>query len=427
MTKTTVQDKTTVPGTSRRSRAFVLAGGLAIVLALGAGFWFAAQFQSSAQQEANAKAPAPGPVFAEVTQGSLAGEVSFAGQVGPSTQTPVTVTPVPNASLAVVTGHPLEAGATASSGQVLTEVNGRPLFGVQSPFSFYRDMGVGDRGPDVEALQRALAARSYPVTADGRFGAETSAAVTRWYRDSGYEPTTRSTPADKTTPGETPKPEDRDVAARAPAPAPAPAPEGYVPVAELVAMPTTTAQVVQGVQVGQRLAVEGQPDLILGSADLVVTITVPATDLGDVVAGDAATISIDGVTVEGTVGAIPAPGAANAAPVAEEPAPQGAAEDPGSEQAAEVSFAVVPTSPLPAATGRARVTVTKQIVAEDALIVPVLAVSDRGAAKNVLTKQEKDGSLVEVPVSVLGTLQGEVAVAPLKPGALTVGDRVRVG
>jgi hypothetical protein len=413
--------KTTVPETSRRSRAFVLAGGLAIVLALGAGFWFAAQFQSSAQQEANAKAPAPGPVFAEVTQGSLAGEVSFAGQVGPSTQTPVTVTPAPTASLAVVTGRPLEAGATASSGQVLTEVNGRPLFGVQSPFAFYRDMGVGDRGPDVEALQRALAARSYPVAADGRFGAETSAAVTRWYRDSGYEPSTRITAADKTTPGETPEPEDRDVAA------PAPAPEGYVPVADLVAMPTTTAQVVQGVHVGERLAIERQPDLILGSADLVVTITVPATDLGDVVAGDAATISIDGVTVEGTVGVIPAPGAANAAPVAGEPTPQGAAEAPGSEQAAEVRFAVVPTTPLPAATGRARVTVTKQIVAENALIVPVLAVSDRGAAKNVLTKQEKDGSFVEVPVSVLGTLQGEVAVEPVKPGALTVGDRVRVG
>lgn len=419
-----------VPESTRRARLLILIAGVVIVALLGAGFWFAAQFQSSAQQEANAKAPAPGPIFTEVTQGSLAGEVNFTGEVGPSVQTPVTVIPVANASLSVVTGRPLDAGSTAASGLVMTEVNGRPLFGVQSAFSFYRDMGVGDRGPDVEALQTALLARSYPVTADGRFGGETSAAVARWYRDAGYEPPTRSASADKPAPVKTPAPEAPSAGAPI---AETPAAEAFVPVAEIVAMPTASAQVVQGVRIGQRLGVEGQPDLILGSADIVVSITVPATDLGDVVAGDAATIAIDGVTVGGMVGVIsPATSTAPDAPAtpvapAAPAAPNGEGAEPGAGDAAEVRFTVVPSAALPSTTGRARVTVTREIVAEDALIVPVLAVADRGSDKNVLTKRSSDGSLEEVRVTVLGTLRGEVAVKPVTAGALVVGDRVRVG
>lgn len=406
-------DEVSVPETANRSPWMVVIAVVLIVALIGAGFWFAAQFQSSAQQEADAKAPSPGPVFAEVTQGSLAGEVGFTGPAGPSTQTPVTVLPVADASLTVVTGRPLETGATASSGQVLTEVNGRPLFGVQSAFSFYRDLGVGDRGPDVQALQTALVARSYRLNADGRFGSETATTVKRWYQDNGYEAPTRSAAAaDKTSQGEGEKPAETSVKA--------PTAEAYVPVAEILAMPSASAQVVQGVQIGQRLAAEGVPDFILGSADLVVTITVPVTDLGEVVAGDAAVISIGGTEVEGTVGDIRPSGSADDSDKTRSSAD-------AEQAAAEVTFAVVPKTALPVAAGRARVTVVKQIVAEDALIVPILAVSDRGPDKNVLTKQQADGTLIEVPVAVLGTLQGEVAVEPLDESALKAGELVRVG
>lgn len=69
-----------------RSRLIAPAAVTAIIAVLGAGFWFAAQFQSSAQHEANAKAPSPGPVLAEVTHGTLAEEMRFTGHVGPSLQ-----------------------------------------------------------------------------------------------------------------------------------------------------------------------------------------------------------------------------------------------------------------------------------------------------------------------------------------------------
>lgn len=392
---------------STRSRWIVLFGAVLAVLVLGAGFWFASQFQSSAQQEADATAPTAGPVFAEVSMGTLAAEVGFTGDVGPSAQYPISVVPAADASRSVVTGRPLETGSTASSGYALTEVNGRPLFGVQSPFPFYRDMGVGDRGPDVEALQKALVTRSYLTAADGRFGSATAQAVTRWYQDGGY-----TAPARTAVEPKSPDPSDPSSDAAA-----TPASEVYVPIAELVAMPSDSAQVIQGLQTGQQLGIEGAADFVLGSADVVVTVTTPVVSLGDVVAGDAATISIGGEDVGGVVGEIRSTGS--------DASSDDAAET--EQGATEVTFVVTPNTALPALSGRATVAVTKEIVAQDALLVPVLAVSDRGPDKNVLTKRADDGSLVEVRVTVLGTLQGEVAVAPTKQGALEVGDQVRVG
>lgn len=408
------------PEKSKRSRWVVMVAVALTVAIILAGFWFATQFQSSAQREADAKAPAAGPVVAEVTQGTLAGEVSFTGQAGPLTQTLVSVLAAEGASLSVVTGRPLKAGETASSGQLLTEVNGRPLFGVLSAFSFYRDMGVGDRGPDVEALQNALAARSYGVTADGLFGKETAAAVKRWYDDSGYVPPTRDSASA----------EDANVAEREESKgteAQAPAQEVYVPVPELVAIPAKSAQVIQGVQIGQRVAGGEQADFILGSADIVIAITVPVTALGGVEAGDTATIAIEGVAVEGTVGDIRSTDATDAAGSSDSQDGDGQSTSDGADGASEVTFTVTPTAALTVKSGRARVTVVKEVIAQDALIVPVLAVSDRGPDQNVVTKQAPDGTFVEVPVTVLGTLQGEVAVEPAKPGALEPGDQVRVG
>jgi len=272
-------------------------------------------------------------------------------------------------------------------------------------------MKIGDRGPDVEALQKALAARSYLTTVDGRFGAGTAQSVKRWYLDSGYEAPTRV--ADGTA---EPKPEDS--AAPITEPPNPPAQEVYVPISEIVAIPSASAQVIQGLQVGQQLGAENTADFVLGSADLIVTVTTPVVSLGDVVAGDAATISVAGTDVEGVVGEIRSSNASD------ETAPAG---EESEQVASEVTFVVTPSTALPSTTGRASVTVVKQVVAEDALLVPVLAVSDRGTDKNILTKRGSDGELVEVQVTVLGALQGEVAVAPTKPGALEVGDQVRVG
>lgn len=405
-----------------RTRWRVIAAGVSLVSVLAGGFWFATQFQSVAQQEADAKAPPPGPVFADVARGSLVSGVDFVGQLGPSTQSSVTIPPTPDAALSVVTGHALETGAEVSTGRLLTEVNGRPVFGLHSAFAFYRDMGIGDSGPDVKALQEALAARGYPVEPDGLFGVVTADAVERWYGDAGYGAPTRGAPDVRRSAADAAVDEGSD-----PGDAASESLEtGYVPTSEILAIPTASAAVIQGLRIGQLVGTAGTPDLVLGSADVVVTITVPSTDVGHVATGDVATVFVHGAEVEAVVGEMRA---VEQGEVAHDPAAIGDRDDavpPGSSESA-VSFSVIPSEALPITTGRAQVTVTQEVVAADALIVPVLAVSDRGSDKNVVTKRQADGTLLEVAVAVLGTVHGEVAVEPLKRGTLDDGDRVRVG
>jgi hypothetical protein len=341
----------------------------------------------------------------------------------------VTLMPMAGATLAVVTGRPVDAGSTISSGDVLTEVNGRPVLLAQSPFPFYRDMGFGDLGPDVRVLQSMLAARGYDAGIDSQFGAATAMAVKNWYEDNGYRPLVRA----RSISASSAVGSDGigDVTQDAPTPAPPPGvdtkpiEDAYVPVAEIVGILPSSARVIRGVGVGTRVAVSGAPDFVIGSADTVVTVTASASELGDVAEGDVATISFAGTEVEGAVGEISRPstdgGGSGSGGVASPAAPS-----EGSNQAT-VTFTITPKTPLPSSTGQARVVVTKNVVSHEALLVPVLAVVDRGGDSVVVTKRGSDGTLVEVQVAVLGTLQGEAAVEPVTEGSLKVGDEVRVG
>lgn len=82
----------------------------------------------------------------------------------------------------VVTGSGLSAGSVVRPGQVLAEVSGRPIIGLDLPFALYRDLRPGDEGPDVTALQDALRRLGhYAGRSDGHYGAATSAAVDRLY------------------------------------------------------------------------------------------------------------------------------------------------------------------------------------------------------------------------------------------------------
>lgn len=210
--------------------------------------------------------------------------------------------------------------------------------------------------------------------------------------------------------------------------------------AEMAAMPSASAQVLQGAIVGTHVAVSGTPDLILGTTDPVVTVTTTASELGDVTKGDIAKISFAGVDIEGVVGDVATASDSNDATTSpggvggagnQPNATQGHSNSVAApDQASKLAFVVFPKSALPSTpkTGNARVIVTKQVIAQsDALLVPVLAVADRGGSTKVVTKHRKDGTLVEVPVTVLGTLQGQVAVAPSSVGTLGPGDEVRVG
>lgn len=60
-------------------------------------------------------------------------------------------------------GHPLESGKTALS------VAGAPVVALSAEVPFYRDIGWGDAGADVDSLRRALATLGYTVGPSGEF------------------------------------------------------------------------------------------------------------------------------------------------------------------------------------------------------------------------------------------------------------------
>lgn len=126
-------------------------------------------------------------VTAVVEQRELAPDLPpLAGQVVLGTSVPV-LAPIPEQGRAVVTAAPTSAGDTLDAGEVLIEVSGRPLLALDLPFAAYRDLGPGATGPDVEAVQGALARLGFFTgELDGVYGPRTAAAVQKLYEHAGY-------------------------------------------------------------------------------------------------------------------------------------------------------------------------------------------------------------------------------------------------
>jgi peptidoglycan hydrolase-like protein with peptidoglycan-binding domain len=89
----------------------------------------------------------------------------------------------------VVSALPVQDGATVKPGDVLLEVEGRPLIALGLPFPLWRELGEGTQGRDVEALQTALADLGLlEGAAGGTFDARTRAAVEELFTAVGYPP-----------------------------------------------------------------------------------------------------------------------------------------------------------------------------------------------------------------------------------------------
>jgi peptidoglycan hydrolase-like protein with peptidoglycan-binding domain len=173
-----------------------LAGIVGAVAAVGIAGWFAgSQMQSPADAAASHRAPEAGPVTVAVerqkltatviTQGTVEyGEpqaVALAGPVGPSGS--------PGAegdAAQLVTKLPSE-DAELKEGGVLMHISGRPVMVLRGTVPMYRTLGPGNSGEDIEQLQQALRRIGFDpggVTGDYRQG--TAAAVERWYASKGF-------------------------------------------------------------------------------------------------------------------------------------------------------------------------------------------------------------------------------------------------
>ncbi|MGO2746525.1 peptidoglycan-binding domain-containing protein [Microbacterium sp.] len=313
----------------------------------------------------------------------------------------------------------MDSGETVDAGAVITEVNGRPVFAVASSFEFYRDVSVGDTGPDVKALQNALAARGYNVSVDGEFGAVTEQAVRAWYKDSGYVVPTRPAAA----PDDPGQPDDKAIG-------PIPDQEVtsavavVVPRSEILGLTSLPISVIEGIAVGDRTGEDGGSDMIVGTPEKIVSVVAEPSQLSSVEVGGEVTIVIGGAEVVGRVDSIAAP-AANDATKGDQ------ADGNQTEPSSSLGTMTVVSQDVPsidAALGTtARVLITKAIVPSESLLVPVIAVTDRGGENTIVMVRRDDGVFVEVPVVVLGTLDGQAAIEPVESGAVSVGDELKVG
>jgi hypothetical protein len=176
------------------ARRRMLYGALVIAVASAALGWVAAsQISSPAQVAATTAPPPPSVITAAVERRVLSSQVVTRGSVVSTRTLDIGPAAVGAGVLAaVVTDMPVRRGQLVRSGQVVLEVSGRPVFLLAGDLPAYRDLGPGDKGPDVIQLQHALAVAGYAAgTPDGVYGPATAQAVRRLHERDGYDASPR--------------------------------------------------------------------------------------------------------------------------------------------------------------------------------------------------------------------------------------------
>jgi peptidoglycan hydrolase-like protein with peptidoglycan-binding domain len=421
-----------------RSRRALAVGGSVVIVALLAGGWgLAHAFESPAQREAAATAPSPLPVTSEVRVGDLTRRITFQATVGRTGLMSVAL-PSPAVEPAYVTGKPTSDGAPVTAGQVVTEVNGRPVFAVTGGFPFYRELSRDHTGPDVRQLQTALRDAGIPTTVDGVFGAGTERSLAALYSRTGHAPPTaddveedRGVPGTDASPG-TGAAVDAAGAQPGPVGTPEPAPSssaGSAPSAtdtsdtettsdrpvrrrvvaspsEFVVVPTLPAVAAETPAVGT--AASSEVLLRLESGRLRVTADVP--------------VLIAETLIEGSTGTFTAPDGATT-PITLETVVPGGDDDAESRVILDAVDGELAADLLGA---EGLVALDIETVQTGSLIVPTVAVAGGGSGEAHLLVEQDDGTFRRVPVTETGQLDGESAVEPTDPDDLAEGDRVRV-
>jgi hypothetical protein len=152
-----------------RPRAVLIAGATVLLAAAVAGASIGFGGDPPAPGGAPALATAP------VTRATLTQTQQVNGTLGYGT--PVRV----NARASgVVTGLPA-LGAVVSRGETLYQVDDQPVSLFYGTHPLYRPIQAGDSGPDVEEVERNLAALGYTgFTVDAKYTASTATAVRKW-------------------------------------------------------------------------------------------------------------------------------------------------------------------------------------------------------------------------------------------------------
>lgn len=171
-------------------RIVMLSAVLAAVAAAAAIAWVAgSRIESPADAAARTAPPAPSPILVPVEKRVLGSKIVTRGTARFGLPQPVSIAPsVLKPAAGLITTLPVRNTQVAEGGVLLT-ASGRPVFVLQGDVPAYRDLVPGITGADVRQLEQALARMRFdPGAVDGRYDAQTAAAVTRWYTARGWEP-----------------------------------------------------------------------------------------------------------------------------------------------------------------------------------------------------------------------------------------------
>lgn len=373
-------------------RGLWIVGTTLVAAALVGGGWFAAgAFTSPEQWEAQAAPPEAEPVLADVTRGDLIDTQTLGASIAAAQEQTVVLGAVEGASRSIVTGSPLTGGMDIDMGTVVARVNDAPVFALSSPFPFYRDLGVGDTGADVRALQENLHALGLLGVPDGSFGPATAKAVAALFRSAGASAPARTDPLDSTAP----IPET-------------PVLSPYLPLSAAITVTSLPATITTVPAVGADLATTTTFGFASRSAVIRVAVT---PDLADTLA--------PGAELRCTVGQDePLPCTVSALTTEE-------STDTGATTGTPTTWAdLAPhegSIDISRAQERAAVLLPDILLAQDALLLPLVAVAQHDDDAGTVLRRTDDG-FETVDVHIIATLDGQAAVT----GDLEPGDRVRV-
>ena len=441
-------DESALPRGRGLARWIIVVIVVVVAVALVAGGWFAATvFTSPEQRAAAAAAPSPAPILVQVESGSLVDTRTLSGTVRPTDSFDAVLGVVAGAGRSIVTSVSVTKGQPVSVGSVVATVNGQPVFATQSAFPFYRDMGVGDHGVDVRALQESLVAVGLLGSADGQFGSATATAVQELFTRAGFDvplraaaPVSTSDPTPSVAGGAVSDggtvPDGGAVPDSGAKTAVAPAPVVYFPIASGLTVPALPAVVTSAPAVGTE--VSSGATFGFAAQSLAVFATLPTSlpeglEPGTTVVVSGAGLDNVAATAHGTI-------TSTDTSLQQDPSDTGDADSGAGDTAAqpfggtdgatsaqtEVRFDLDGDAILkPEQAGQSvTVTVTVRQIAEDALIVPVTAVDEADSTHGHVLVVTSGSATERVTVTIVGVVDGRVA---LKPGeTLKVGDQVRV-
>ena len=173
------------PAMKRVPRWWLLLVAVALVLSgLVAAYWAGSQAAALATSQQDVTAVIP--VSATVERRAVAQQVTLAGMVVAGNTSPVTASLADGTDRLILTSTPKAVGDFVEPGELLAVVSGRPLLVMPASVPLYRDIIPGDSGPDVRALQAALAGLGLAVKTNGTFDQQTQQALKTWYGNAGF-------------------------------------------------------------------------------------------------------------------------------------------------------------------------------------------------------------------------------------------------